>query len=153
MKNISCGLLMYYKSGTEIKYFLVHPGGPYFKNRDLGYWSIPKGLVEEEDEDYLETAKREFEEETGIKPKGEYFPLDTIIQKNGKLVYAWAFQTESCEAIEINCNTFMLEFPPKSGKRIEIPEVDRGEFFDYEEAVTKINPAQIDFLDRLNHRI
>ena len=140
---------MFHKNGSSPKYFLVHPGGPYFKNKDLGYWSIPKGLVEKGDDDYLETAKREFEEETGIKPRGEFLPLDTITQTNGKLVYGWAFETESCDPIEIECNTFLLEWPPKSGKQIEIPEVDRGEFFDYEEAVKKINPAQIPFLNRL----
>lgn len=144
---------MFYKNGKGLKYFLVHPGGPFFKNKDLGYWSIPKGLVENEDTNYLETAKREFEEETGIKPEGEFIPLETIKQKSGKTVYAWAFQCGSDDQINITCNTFHLEWPPKSGRKIEIPEVDKGEFFDYEQAKEKINPTQIDFLDRLNKKI
>ena len=142
--------MMYKQINDEIKLFLVHPGGPYFKNKDLGYWSIPKGLPEKEDEDLLEAAKREFEEETGIKPEDEFLSLGSVKQKSGKIVYAWAFQKNINEDnIDVKSNLFELEWPPKSGKYINIPEIDRGEYFSVTEAKKKINSAQIEFIDRL----
>jgi len=143
----SAGLLMYH-NGDELKVFLVHPGGPFFINKDEGYWGIPKGLVEE-DENLLQAAIREFEEETGIEPKGEYIPLGTIIQTNNKIVHAWAFKSDSSSQIYIECNTFEMEWPPHSGKKQKFPEVDRGEFFNLPQARKKIYSAQQVFIDRL----
>ncbi|MGE5806688.1 MAG: NUDIX domain-containing protein [Ignavibacteria bacterium] len=147
--DISAGLLMYTIKNGKLKIFLVHPGGPYFTNKDAGYWGIPKGLTEN-DEELLESAKREFEEETGIKPKGEFLPLGSVMQKSGKTVHAWAFECENEDKLEIECNTFKMEWPPKSGKFREFPEVDKGEFFSQEEVKVKINSAQLSFIERLN---
>ncbi len=146
-KNVSAGLLMFSRK-NGIKVFLVHPGGPFFRNKDDGYWGIPKGLLEDE-EVHLETAEREFEEETGIHPTGEFIPLGYITQKAGKVVFAWAFEVPNDDHIEIKSNTCNIEWPSKSGKIITIPEVDKGEFFTIEDAKVKMNPAQHDFLDRL----
>ena len=147
-KQISCGLLMYFHKDDEIKYFLVHPGGPFFKKKDEGYWSIPKGLQEDK-EDKLETAKREFEEETGIIPKGDFLQLGSVIQKNNKEVFAWAFNCSNDKPVEIKSNTFNIEWPPKSGKIKTFPEVDRGEFFTEKVALAKINKAQTELIYRL----
>jgi predicted NUDIX family NTP pyrophosphohydrolase len=148
--KISAGLLMYYYKGKNLKIFLVHPGGPFFAKKDEGYWGIPKGLVNE-GEDLLDAAKREFEEETGIKPSGEFFELGSITQKGGKVVYAWAFSCDSDIIKEIKCNTFEIEWPPKSGKTENFPEVDRGEFFSEETARKKIYSFQEILIDRLKN--
>jgi predicted NUDIX family NTP pyrophosphohydrolase len=146
-KNISAGLLMYSRK-NDLKVFLVHPGGPYFRNKENDYWGIPKGLTEE-NEDHLQAALREFEEETGIKPEGEFIPLGSVIQKGGKKVYAWAFECPDDVPIKITSNTCEIEWPPRSGKKITIPEVDKGEFFTIEEAKVKMKKAQQDFLESL----
>jgi predicted NUDIX family NTP pyrophosphohydrolase len=146
-KNISAGLLMFSRK-NDLKVFLVHPGGPFFVNKDDGYWGIPKGLIEGE-EVHLEAAEREFEEETGIHPLGEFIPLDNIIQKGGKVVFAWAFEFPTDDPIEIKSNTCKIEWPPRSGKIITIPEVDKGKFFTFDEAKVKMNPAQHEFLNKL----
>jgi predicted NUDIX family NTP pyrophosphohydrolase len=147
-EKISAGLLMYsFKSGG-IKFFLVHPGGPYFKNKDEGYWSIPKGLSESE-EDLLDTAKREFNEETGLNTSGNIISLDKVKQKNNKTVYAWAFESQLDNPVEIICNTFEMEWPPKSGRKQSFPEVDKGNFFALEEAKIKIIREQEELLHRL----
>jgi predicted NUDIX family NTP pyrophosphohydrolase len=146
--NISAGLLMYSLKNGKLKFFLVHPGGPFFTKKDNGYWGIPKGLTEG-DEELLNAAKREFEEETGIKPEGEFLPLGSIVQKSGKRVHAWAFECENDNNIEIKCNTFKMEWPPKSGKFREFQEVDKGEFFPEEEVKVKINSDQLLFIERL----
>lgn len=148
MPLISAGLLMYHKSENEIKIFLVHPGGPFFAKKDDGYWGIPKGLVEK-NEEILQTAIREFKEETGIKPQGEYIPLGTTTQKNNKIVHAWAFESDNPEPANIVCNTFEMEWPPRSGKKQKFPEVDRGEFFNINNARRKAYYAQHVFIDRL----
>jgi predicted NUDIX family NTP pyrophosphohydrolase len=145
---ISAGLLMYNLKGNELQLFLVHPGGPFFKKKDEGYWGIPKGLIEK-NEDLFTAAKREFEEETGIAPVGEFIPLDFIIQKSRKKVYAWAFAAKDNSPIQIKCNNFEIEWPPHSGKKQSFPEVDRGEFFSFEDALKKINASQIEFINRL----
>jgi predicted NUDIX family NTP pyrophosphohydrolase len=145
---ISAGLLMYCFKNNVLKIFLVHPGGPFFQKKDEGYWGIPKGLAGK-DEDLLDAAKREFEEETGITPEGKFIPLDHVIQKSGKKVYAWAFGAKDDSPIEITCNTFEIEWPPRSGKKQKFPEVDRGEFFSEKEARKKIISAQAEFIDRL----
>ena len=113
---ISAGLLMYNENNGYTEFFLVHPGGPYFANKDAGYWGVPKGL-QENDEDLLTTAIREFHEETGIQSHGEFLPLGMIKQKNGKLVYTWAFKTERNNPIDIQSNTCEIEWPPHSGLR------------------------------------
>jgi predicted NUDIX family NTP pyrophosphohydrolase len=146
--NISAGLLMYSRKNS-LKVFLVHPGGPYFMKKDDDYWGIPKGLTEE-DEDHLQAAVREFEEETGIKPNGEFIPLGSIVQKGGKVVYAWAFECTDDAPIKITSNTCEIEWPPGSGRKITIPEVDKGEFFTIKEAKVKMKKAQQEFLNRLS---
>ncbi|HSD62189.1 MAG TPA: NUDIX domain-containing protein [Ignavibacteriaceae bacterium] len=149
MPVYSAGLLMFNNSEKEIKVFLVHPGGPFFVKKDDGYWGIPKGLIEK-DEDHLDAAKREFEEETGIKPDGEFISLGTTTQNNNKIVYAWAFETALTGQFQITCNTFEMEWPPHSGKNQKFPEVDKGEFFNMEVAKKKVYSAQTIFLDRLS---
>lgn len=146
--KVSAGLLMYrLKSGAH-EVFLVHPGGPLFANKDEGVWSIPKGEIEE-GEDFLNAAIREFAEETGIRPKGEFFSLGTIKQKGGKTVHAWAFEGDRDEGEPIKSNTFKMEWPPHTGRKREFPEVDRGGFFAVEIAKQKINPAQVALIGRL----
>jgi predicted NUDIX family NTP pyrophosphohydrolase len=147
-KKVSAGLLMYRIKSGLLEVFLVHPGGPFFAKKDEGVWSIPKGEIEAE-EDFLKAAIREFEEETGLKPSGEFLPLGTIKQKGGKTVYAWAFKGDRNENQPIQSNTFRIEWPPHSGKQKEFPEIDRAEFFEVETAKRKINPAQIILIERL----
>jgi len=145
---VSAGLLMYRFNGNRLEIFLCHPGGPFFTKKDAGVWSIPKGEVDA-DENLLQTALREFEEETGIKPEGEYISLGHIKQKNGKVVYAWAFAGNGDKNKLRKSNTFTTEWPPHSGHKQEFPEIDQGAFFDSETAKQKINPAQIIFIERL----
>ena len=147
MAKISAGLLMYRIKNRELEIFLVHPGGPFWKNKDLGAWSIPKGEVKIK-EDFLETAQREFEEETGIMPKGKFIPLGEIKQKSGKIVHAWAFEG-NWDGFLMKQNFIEIKWPPKSGKKIKIPEVDKLKFFNTKEAKKKINPAQVEFIKRL----
>ena len=149
---ISAGLMMYTYQDKKLKVFLVHPGGPFFVKKDEGYWGIPKGLVEK-DEDLFETAKREFEEETGVIPEGKFIPLGFVTQKNRKKVYGWAYEAKNDLPIEITCNTFEMEWPPHSGKKQNFPEVDKGEFFNIQDALKKINSAQIEFLNRLKEHL
>ncbi len=147
-QETSAGIMMYRISEETFSVLLVHPGGPFFKNKDDGYWSIPKGLPERKEE-LLDTAVREFEEETGIKPSGEFLPLGSVKQKNGKTVYAWAVENKDDSAVKISSNTFEMEWPPKSGKIQQFPEADRGEYFGEQEARHKINEAQTEFITRL----
>lgn len=143
----SAGLLLYRRQGDTVEVFLAHPGGPFWKNRDLGVWTIPKGLVEPGEEP-LAAACREFAEETGIEPTGPFLPLGSVKQKGGKTVEAWAFAGDA-DPDAICCNTFRMEWPPRSGKFIEIPEIDRCGWFDPQTAKSKLNPAQAEFVDRL----
>jgi predicted NUDIX family NTP pyrophosphohydrolase len=136
------------RTNNAIEFLLVHPGGPFWKNRDDGAWTIPKGEAQP-DEDLLTRARIEFEEELGLKPAGDFIPLGRIKQKGGKTVHAWAFEGNLPPDFKIKSNTFEIEWPPRSGKFKEFPEVDRAEFFQDETARRKINPAQIAFLDRL----
>lgn len=145
---IAAGLLMCRFENNTLQYFLVHPGGPFFKNKDEGVWSIPKGIPESTDEDLLRVAIREFEEETGIIPSGEYVPIGIIKQKGGKTVHAWTFLGEWSPSAGIKSNKFSMEWPPRSGKFSEFPEMDKAEWLTYEDAVKKINPGQVPFLDR-----
>lgn len=143
----SAGLLAYRKKEKAVEVFLVHPGGPFWKGKEAGAWSIPKGEFVD-GEDPLLAAQREFSEETGQVVNGEFIQLKTIQQKGGKLVYAWAVEGE-VDADNIVSNTFRQEYPYKSGKWITIPEVDKAAWFDVEEARQKINPAQAALLDDL----
>ena len=146
-RNISAGLLMCRLASGEPQYFLVHPGGPYFQKKDAGVWTIPKGLPNE-NEPLLGTAQREFLEETGIRPSPPFSDLGAIKQKGGKHVYAWAFIGQWDPGTGITCNEFMLEWPPRSGKKVPFPEVDRAGWFTYEEALVKIIREQIPLLER-----
>jgi predicted NUDIX family NTP pyrophosphohydrolase len=130
-----------------LEVLLVHPGGPFWAKKDLGAWTIPKGEVEP-GEDQLDAARREFEEELGFAPSGEFVPLGEITQKAGKTVRAWAFEG-NCDPNKIKSNSFVIEWPPRSGKQQSFPEVDSAAFFGIEEAKRKINPAQIELLSRL----
>ena len=147
MPRLSAGLLMYRIRDGIIQVLLAHPGGPFFQSKDEGAWSIPKGEPDA-DEDLFLTAQREFEEETGLKPCGPFIPLKPIKQKGGKVVHAWAFQGD-CHPTAITCNTFTMEWPPRSGKQMEFPEIDRAEFFDLATARKKIKSGQESFLDEL----
>ena len=130
-----------------LRYLLVHPGGPFYSNKDLGVWSIPKGIPEE-GEDLMQTALREFFEETGIKPRPPFYDIGTAKQKSGKVVHAWTFSGTWNPETGIRCNNFTLEWPPRSGKMLDFPEVDKAAWLDYNDAVRLINPAQIPFLNR-----
>jgi predicted NUDIX family NTP pyrophosphohydrolase len=151
MAKTSAGILLYRKAETGLQVFLIHPGGPFFHNKDDGVWSIPKGEIDE-GEDSLAAAKREFEEETGCKPHGNFLPLGMVKQKSGKLVLSWAVEGE-CDAERITSNLFRLEWPPKSGRMQEFPEVDRAGWFGIEAAHRKINQAQAGLLDELVKKI
>jgi predicted NUDIX family NTP pyrophosphohydrolase len=130
---------------------LVHPGGPFWKGKDTGAWTVPKGEIQA-GEAPLAAAQREFEEELGFKPAGNWIELPPVKQKAGKTVLAWAFEGD-CDPERIHSNTFTLEWPPKSGKTTEFPEVDKAAFFAMELARQKINPAQISFLEELQRRL
>lgn len=148
----SAGILLYRDAAGEPEVLLVHPGGPIWARRDLGAWSIPKGEYDDS-EDPLAAACREFEEELGSPPPdpardGEPLDLGEIRQKSGKRVRAWAL-TGDLDADTIHSNTFAAEWPPRSGRMQEFPEVDRAGWFTLEEARRRINPAQVPLLDRL----
>jgi predicted NUDIX family NTP pyrophosphohydrolase len=144
---VSAGLLMFRRSGGNVEVFLVHPGGPFWKNKDAGAWSIPKGLINLGEEP-LTAARREFQEETGFEPRGDFIPLGTIQQKAGKVVHAWAFEGDA-DPNSIKSNMTRVELPRGSGRWIEVPEVDRAGWFEPAAAKEKINSAQAEFIDRL----
>jgi predicted NUDIX family NTP pyrophosphohydrolase len=144
----SAALLLFRRRGGELEVLLAHPGGPLWAKRDAGAWSVPKGEIER-GEDPLAVARREFEEETGQRaPGGELMPLGEIRQKSGKLVVAWAAEGD-LDPSTAKSNTFPLEWPPGSGNWIDVPEVDRVEWFGIDEARKRLNPAQVPFVDRL----
>ena len=143
----SAGILVFRKTNKYIEIFLVHPGGPFWKGKDKGAWSIPKGEFTK-DEDALTVAKREFCEETGQTIDGDFIELKPIQQKGGKMVYAWAVEGHA-DAENIASNTFKQEWPYKSGKWITIPEVDKAAWFGIEEAKEKMNAAQVGFVEEL----
>lgn len=145
--SASAGLLLYRRSANGVEVFLAHPGGPFWARRDEGAWTIPKGLIDAGEEP-LAAAKREFEEETGIAPDGPFVPLGSIRQKAGKTVHAWAWEGDA-DAGAIRSNTMRLQWPPGSGRWIEVPEVDRCAWFDAETARVKMNAAQAPLVDRL----
>jgi predicted NUDIX family NTP pyrophosphohydrolase len=143
----SAGLMMYRRRKQGLEVFLVHPGGPHFAKKDLGYWTIPKGEYLE-GEKPLQAAKREFQEETGFAAAGDFIDLGWVKQKGGKIVTAWAFEGD-CDADKLISNTCEMEWPPRSGRLIEVPEVDRGDWFSVGEARERIKAAQAPFIDRL----
>jgi predicted NUDIX family NTP pyrophosphohydrolase len=147
MPKRSAGLILYRRLNSELNVFLVHPGGPFWSKKDLGAWSIPKGEYIE-GEDPLEVAKREFEEETGLAPAGSFLALGDLKQPSGKIVSAWAFEGDF-DPHNLKSNTFMMEWPPRSGRQIEVPEVDRGCWYSIEDARLRLLPGQRAFLDRL----
>ena len=143
----SAGILVYRLRSKVLEVFLVHPGGPFWKNKDDGAWSIPKGEFMD-DEDPLEAAKREFEEETGIKISGKFIELNPIKQKSGKTVYAWAVEG-NIDPSKIKSNEFEMEWPPKSGKMKTFPEIDKASWFNLNEARKKIIEAQSSLIREL----
>jgi predicted NUDIX family NTP pyrophosphohydrolase len=147
MKKDSAGLLMYRVRDHTLEVLLAHPGGPFWRNKDAGAWTIPKGEIEDQD-DPLQTAMREFEEETSMKPQGPFQPLGSVKQKAGKTVYAWAFQGD-CDPTKIQSNPVELKWPPRSGKKMSFPEIDRAKFFNISTACEKVNSAQVSLLRRL----
>ena len=139
---------MFRRSDGVIEVLLVHPGGPFFVNKDAGAWTIPKGEAAP-DEDLLTRARTEFDEELGIAANGAWIELGSIKQKAGKIVHAWAFQGDLPPDFVLKSNEFEIEWPPRSGRRARFPEVDQARFFDEPTARQKINPAQLPLLDRL----
>jgi predicted NUDIX family NTP pyrophosphohydrolase len=151
MSKQSAGLLMYRRGHQQIEVFLVHPGGPFWAKKDLGAWSIPKGGYGDEEQP-REAAKREFREETGFTAEGDFLDLGEVQQSGGKRVVAWAFQGD-CDPAALTSNLCHVEWPPRSGRKIEIPEVDRGAWFSLNEARKRILKSQEPFLDRLAHLV
>jgi len=146
-KKLSAGILLYRWRGATVEVFLVHPGGPYWTRKDDGAWSIPKGEYGE-GEDALVAARREFAEETSSQVTGSFHPLASLPQPSGKVVSAWAVEGD-LDPATVRSNSFSLEWPPRSGRRQEFPEVDRGAWFDIPAAYVKLQDGQRGFLDRL----
>jgi predicted NUDIX family NTP pyrophosphohydrolase len=142
----SAGLLMFRRLGREAEVLLVHPGGPYWSNKDDGAWSIPKGLYDSS-EDPLAAAKREFEEETGCAPAGKFFPLGDFKQPGGKVISAWAFEGDFDLKL-FRSNLFTMEWPPRSKRQVEFPEADRADWFDPTTAARKLVRGQVPILDK-----
>ena len=142
---------MFRGRGDKLQFLLVHPGGPFWKNKDAGAWSVPKGELSE-GEDGLQAARREFKEELGLEAEGEFTALSPIKQKSGKVVQVWAFEGD-CDPSACKSNTFELEWPPRSGKLVHFPEVDQVAFFGLTEAASKINPAQLPLLLELAEKL
>lgn len=145
MKKTSAGILLYRNDPREV--FLVHPGGPFWAKKDLGAWSLPKGEFSE-GEDPLAAARREFAEETGFPIDGSFRPLQPLKQPSGKVIYAWAVEGD-CDAAAVKSNLFTMEWPPRSGRMQQFPEVDRAAWFPLAEARQRIIKGQLGFLDQL----
>lgn len=151
MSQTSAGILLF-RRNPDPEFYLAHPGGPYWKNKDEGAWSIPKGLIDVE-EQKLDAAVREFEEEIGFRPDGNFLELGSIRQKGGKVVYAWGVEADLPENFTLASNRFEMEWPPNSGEMQTFPEIDRAAFFPREVALDKINPAQAEFIYRLQKKL
>ena len=143
----SAGLLMYRRAGGKLQVLLAHPGGPFWRAKDDGAWTLPKGEYEAPEEP-LDAARREFTEETGFEASPAFLPLGEVVQKSGKRILAWAFAGEFDPARQ-RCNTFEMEWPPRSGRRQSYPEIDRVAWFTLEDARRKMNAAQVPLLERL----
>src|SRR5690606_2511519 len=144
----SAGILLFRRMGSDPEFFLVHPGGPFFTRKDAGAWTVPMGEILLW-EDPLKAALREFEEETGYHPSGPYIPLDAIVQKGGKQVMCWAAEGD-LDPDTVASNLFELEWPPRSGKKVSFPEIDRSGWFSLREAKRLINERQRALLEQLN---
>ncbi len=151
MEKISAGLILYRIRNGKPEILLGHTGGPFYAKKDLAAWSFPKGIVEK-GEDMLEAAKREFKEETGFDVLTENYIELGPVKRPGKTVYVWAVEGD-CDPTKLKSNTCMTEWPPKSGKQIEIPEVDRGEFFDLETARTKLYGYLVPIIDIFKEKV
>lgn len=151
MAKQSAGILLYRRNGREIEFLLVHPGGPFWKNKDDGAWTIPKGLVDP-GEDPLAAARREFTEETGFAAEGPFLELGSFKQPGGKTVLAWAAEGDA-DSTALRSNSFTLEWPPKSGRQVEFPEIDRAGRFDRASAERKILKGQKPVIEALLQRL
>ncbi|NOR64457.1 MAG: NUDIX domain-containing protein [Candidatus Scalindua sp.] len=147
MPKKSAGILMYRSQKDVLEVLLVHPGGPFWTKKDIGSWSIPKGEYTDT-EDPFTVAKREFEEETSFQVDGDFTPLTPLEQPSGKVVSAWTVEGD-CDASKIKSNTFLMEWPPRSGKKQEFPEVDRAEWFTIDTAKKKLLKGQVGFIEEL----
>lgn len=143
----SAGLLLFRLAGTKLEVLLVHPGGPFWAKKDEGAWSVPKGELDDREEP-LAAAKREFEEELGTVPDGDFVPLQPVRQAGGKIVLAWALEADF-DVSTMKSNTFRMEWPPRSGKMQDFPEVDRADWFAVADARRKLLAGQISLLDEL----
>jgi predicted NUDIX family NTP pyrophosphohydrolase len=143
----SAGLLMYRHAAGEVQVLLAHPGGPFWRGKDVGAWTLPKGEYESPEEP-LDAARREFTEETGMEASPPFLPLGEVVQKSGKHILAWAFAGEFDPA-QLRCNTFEMEWPPRSGRLQSYPEIDRVAWFTLDEARRKLIAAQLPLLERL----
>ena len=139
---------MFRRTGGALEVLLAHPGGPFFRNKDAGAWTIPKGEAAD-GEDLLTRARIEFQEELGVPAEGEWIALGSVKQKGGKVVHAWAVEADLPPSFQLKSNEFEMEWPPRSGQRQSFPEVDQAVFYAEDAARKKINPAQVEFLDRL----
>lgn len=148
MAKTSAGLILYRMQSGQLEVLLVHPGGPFWSKKDEGAWFVPKGELNVGEEP-LAGAKREFEEETGLKPEGEFLALENVKQKSGKTIVAWAFEGD-CDPSSIKSNTFSIEWPPKSGRQQEFPEIDRAGFFTVPQAKAKMHPVEYPLVLRLH---
>ena len=151
MVKKSAGILLYRFDNNLTEVLLVHPGGPFWAKKDLGAWSIPKGEFEPE-ENPLAAAKRELEEETGIKAEGDFMELTPVKQKSGKLIYAWALQMD-VDVADVKSNSFEIEWPPKSGKLKSFPEIDKAAWFNMDEARKKMIEAQTPLIGELEAKL
>ena len=149
--TVSAGLLLYRRAPHGLEVFLAHPGGPFWRQRDLGAWTIPKGVVNE-GEELLAAARREFEEETGVQAVPPFRPLGSVRQRSGKHVHAWAWEGDADPA-RVTSNTMRTEWPRGSGTWLTFPEVDRCAWFDLDTARTKLIAAQAEFIDRLERAL
>ncbi|MEO7767616.1 MAG: NUDIX domain-containing protein [Ferruginibacter sp.] len=151
MQKRSAGIILYRFRNSLPEILLVHPGGPFWAKKDLGAWSIPKGDFDD-NENPLDAAKREFEEETGIKIAGKFIELTPVKQKAGKLIYAWALQKD-VNTVEVKSNIFEMQWPPKSGKMKEFPEIDKAEWFGIEKTKEKVLQGQLPLIMELMGKI
>jgi predicted NUDIX family NTP pyrophosphohydrolase len=146
MNKKSAGILLFRRIGKSLEFMLVHPGGPFWKNKDIGAWSVPKGEFSEEEP--LAAAVREFREETGMDIDGKFISLSPIKQKSGKLIFAFALEHD-IDTEKVRSNSFELEWPPHSGKKNQFPEIDKAAWFSIDEVREKINPAQAALVEEL----